>query len=190
MGIYILFFGILLVILYGTYLRYGKRIKEEEFDKKSVKLLFHPDIGRNAIYNALIQFIIHGDNISWSRFNNLLLSNSFIILAWVTLFCDHNKNLWILKILSILGFVVSLLWASLGSRGRYYVYRYNHLGKKLEKLKDDQCKCYLSGPLDLHEEIDKHFRLPERIATSRNLLICIPILFAFFFLILFYFSFA
>src|SRR4030042_3536112 len=90
---------------------------------------------RQSLYNAAIQLIIHAENTSWTRIINFLTADSILMLAWATIFAssDSADKAWVLIIMSLVGFLLSIAWAPFGSRGRRYHRRYVDIAKALEQ---------------------------------------------------------
>ena len=49
-------------------------------------------IGYEHIYDSYRELVIHSENISWGRFQNLLIINSILVVAWATLFHDKDAH--------------------------------------------------------------------------------------------------
>jgi hypothetical protein len=87
------------------------------------------------VYQTLVSHATAAENISWSRFNNFLLFNSILILAWVTLYTQPShpeQYALLLSVLSALGIVSGHFWAGLGLRGRNNVSKFLAIGKNIE----------------------------------------------------------
>lgn len=89
------------------------------------------------LYPSLIQLIIHAENITWSRFNNFLMFNTILVLAWSTVFASNltsfqQSRMVVLVAFCILGAVSGVFWAALGWRGRAFLYRYLDMAQDLE----------------------------------------------------------
>ncbi len=91
------------------------------------------------VYQALVTFVTAAESISWNRFNNFLLFNSILILAWVTLYTQRSQPeqyAVLLSVLSALGFVSGYFWSGLGLRGRNNVSKFLSIGKNIESELD------------------------------------------------------
>jgi hypothetical protein len=93
----------------------------------------------NEIYPSLIQMIIQAENITWNRFNNFLMFNTILVLAWSTIYAaDHNANQsfkWPLVTFCIFGGLSGIFWALLGIRGRKYLNKYLEVAREFENDK-------------------------------------------------------
>ena len=88
-------------------------------------------------YASLTQLVIHTESISWNRFSNFLLYNSFLILAWATIFVSSKSSTCegriILLLICLIGGLSGIAWADLGKRGRRYLRRYFETASSIEK---------------------------------------------------------
>ena len=87
------------------------------------------------VYQTLVIHVTAAESISWNRFNNFLLFNSILILAWVTLYTQRSQPeqyALLLSVLSALGIVSGHFWAGLGLRGRNNVSKFLSIGKNIE----------------------------------------------------------
>lgn len=88
-------------------------------------------------YSAIVQFLIHAEQISWNRFNNFLLGNSFLILAWAAIY-DFKGDAYsgiitfVLITICVIGGFTGILFAFLGYRGREFLKEYKEMGAKIE----------------------------------------------------------
>jgi len=93
-------------------------------------------IGKQDIYAAIIQLIIHADNISWNRFNNFLVGNSVLAVAWATIFGSSKPSFqanMILTVITLIGIYASKIWYGLGLNSRNYLDKYIKQGVRLEE---------------------------------------------------------
>ncbi|MBU0533344.1 MAG: hypothetical protein KJ887_00890 [Candidatus Omnitrophica bacterium] len=96
-----------------------------------------PNKTKNLIYQALPALINGAESISWNRFNNFLLFNSILILAWATIYANINEEIttnhsFLLGGICILGLAISFIWCALGFRGRSNVDLFLKIGKAIE----------------------------------------------------------
>lgn len=129
----------------------------------------HPDK-----YGAIVQLVIHAENISWNRFNNFLVAATVFVIAWATIYStatDSCPARFIQAFICLLGFLGSIAWAFLESRSRDYVDMYFELGEEIEKGKDYSEIKLFQRPTDIRV---KRFRY----SSSRLLLVAVPILFS------------
>ena len=97
-------------------------------------------IGYDHIYESYRELVIHSENISWSRFNNLLVINSILVVAWATLF-EHGTSIGakvVMTFISFLGIFTGVAWAYLGKRSRQYLDRYK---EKLQAIEEHHGKA-------------------------------------------------
>ncbi len=140
---------------------------------------------RQTLYNASIQLIIHAENTSWTRIINFLTADSILMLAWATIFAssDLANKAWVLIIMSLVGFLLSIVWAPFGSRGRRYFKRYVDIAKALEQnISENGQVC--DGPVNSGEKLK--FLSWEQLCRSQNLAVIVLLFFAaaFFFVFL------
>jgi hypothetical protein len=105
-------------------------------------------ISAKEVYSALVQLVIHAESITWNRFNNFLMGNSILVLAWATIFVsttDSCMTPFVLSAICILGVLSGPAWAALGTRGRKYLDKYVELAYSMET--DSTC---------WPDELDKH----------------------------------
>jgi len=104
------------------------------------------------LYAAITQHVANAEQVSWSRFNNFLMSNSIFILAWATLYTANPipaHTRLILSTVCIVGVLSSVVWAGLGYRGRKNVNLFLGLGRQVEL--DSKCtsaELFGLGPCD------------------------------------------
>ena len=129
-------------------------------------------ISAKEVYSALVQLVIHAESITWDRFNNFLMGNSILVLAWATIFVsttDSRMTTFVLSAICILGVLSGPAWAALGARGRKYHDNYVKLASNIEI--DPTC-----WPIELDKnrpsEKTKEIRdaSPSRWSSSRFLL--------------------
>ena len=92
-------------------------------DNKELYILLHPHIQ-------------HAENVSWNRFNNYLLFNSIMLLAWVSLYTKEPldpREVLVLATIPVLGIISGVFWAGLGYRGRKFLNTFIDLGTILEE---------------------------------------------------------
>jgi hypothetical protein len=105
-------------------------------------------ISAKEVYSALVQLVIHAESITWDRFNNFLMGNSILVLAWATIFVsttDSRMTTFVLSAICILGVLIGPAWAALGVRGSKYHEKYVDLASNMEK----NSTCW-------PDELDKH----------------------------------
>lgn len=132
-------------------------------------------------YGAIVQLVIHAENISWSRFNNFLVAATVFVIAWATIYSaelDFCAARFIQAFICLLGFFGGIAWAFLGWRSRDYVDMYFDLGRRVENGKDiSEIKLFQRPPCTL----PCNFKL----ISSRFLLTAVPIVFAVLYLAMF-----
>jgi hypothetical protein len=90
-------------------------------------------------YSSIVQLVIHAENISWNRFNNFLLTDSVLVIAWATIYSsgqNYCASRAIQYLICLLGVFFSISWAMLAWRSRDYVDMYFNLGRRLENGAD------------------------------------------------------
>ena len=114
----------------------------------------------SQIYQAFVQLVAHSESISWNRFNNFLIVNSVLVLAWATVFVSDRASSVPGKIVMIFicvfGVLTGISWAGLGRRGRWYVNEYKKRVERIE-AETDQAEWWENGiPADLRPfQVDK-----------------------------------
>ncbi len=131
-------------------------------------------------YGSIVQLVIHAENISWNRFNNFLLADSVLVIAWATIYSseqDSCASRVIQSLICLLGFLFGIAWASLAWRSRDYVDMYFNLGRRVENGKDiSEIKLFQRPPCSQ----PCNFKL----ISSRFLITAVPILFAVLYLVM------
>ena len=97
-------------------------------------------IGYEHIYDSYRELVIHSEYTSWGRFQNLLIINSILVVAWATLFHDKDAHSWVrlvMTAITIPGILTGVAWADLGKRGRQYLDLYK---AKLEAIEEHHDK--------------------------------------------------
>jgi len=130
-------------------------------------------IGFKEVYDIYFRLVIHSESISWQRFNYLLVINSILTHAWVTLFKGDSASLnmvtkLVMTGILLIGILTNLAWAGLGDRGRKYLDAYKDKAKRIEQDCDKQ-KWW--G--DSIETTDRPFQIhiQPAIGTSSNFLL-------------------
>ncbi len=100
-------------------------------------------IGYKEAYDIYFRLVVHSESISWQRFHYLLVINSILILAWVTLFKGDATPLnmvakLVMSGILFIGILTNLAWAGLGDRGRKYLDAYKEKAKRIEQDCDKQ----------------------------------------------------
>ena len=138
------------------------------------------------IYSNLVQLTIHSEEIAWNRFNNFLLGNSILILAWAALLssADQISKKPVLFALCILGLISSIFWSGLGYRSRKFLIKHIAMGAYIEA--DPAC-----WPSVLNQKYKPFSQIKSIRDTSpfgwcggRYILIFGPLLFAIFYIFL------
>lgn len=143
------------------------------------------EISKSKIYETFSNLVIHSENVRWNRFNNLLIINSVLILAWATIFsstkCIPSKEA-VLTIICFTGIVIGLLWAWLGKRSCRYLEAFHTEAEILERLE----KNYkMPMPFEVSGRLREIARNSiSKIATSTTIVIYIPIFFSIIFIFL------
>jgi hypothetical protein len=75
--------GLILLALFGTYLRWGKprHISKKKGEELHFSVRGVPP-SRKDLYSAAIQLTIHAENTTWTRTSSFLFANSILMLAW------------------------------------------------------------------------------------------------------------
>ena len=143
------------------------------------------------IYKVLISQLNFSEQIRWTRFNNFLVVNSILVIAWVTVFSILAGTLefksLILSLLCILGIILGVLWAFLGSRSSKYLDKYYEWIIDVEKDKNfiNEIKPFTVIDKDIRKTIAES---PLKITSSKWLVTWIPIAFSLLFIILLFIS--
>lgn len=136
-------------------------------------------IGYAQIYDSYRELVLHSENISWGRFQNLLLINSILVVAWAMLFHDKDAHRWVQFVMTAIttpGILTGIAWAGLGKRSRQYLDAYKAKLTAIE-VHYDKTQWWES---DI-EITDRPFQIdiaPCRFTSSRFLLFWTPLLFA------------
>lgn len=140
-----------------------------------------------SLYSNGIQLIIHSDNTGWYRFNNFLMVNSILIIAWIMIFTSTiSSKLLLLILLSIVGFIISIFWTAFCSRNWRYLNIYMKITKVYENKILSFGKKIIDGPLNAGHKL--RFICLEKISKTKFLTILITFLFLITFSILFLIS--
>ena len=139
-------------------------------------------IGYKHIYDSYRELVIHSEKISWGRFQNLLLINSILVVAWAILFHDfHDKDahIWarlVLTAITIPGILTGVAWADLGKRSRQYLDLYKAKLQAIEEHHDKEDWWEDGIPIT-----DRPFQITVatcRFSSSTFLLFWTPLLFS------------
>jgi len=151
-----------------------------------------PDKIKNGeIYAAMIQLIIHAENISWNRFNNFFVVTTILMAAWGALFASSLGQEFSTKIvqsvLGTVGVITSLIWYSVGSNSRLYLNKYLAQGERMEKRAAMKGDVPLILTCEIRDEIKNQrgwagqFR---KIGTSSFVQKAVPIAFVVLYLVM------
>jgi hypothetical protein len=137
-------------------------------------------IGHGNIYDSYRELVIHSENISWSRFNNLLVINSILVVAWATLFSQGTSisAQVVMTAISFLGIFTGIAWGDLGKRSRRYIDRYKEKLRAIEEHHDKAGWWENDIPIPI---TDRPFQIqvaPKCFSSSTFLLIWTPRFFA------------
>ncbi len=136
-------------------------------------------IGYGDIYGSYRDLVMQSENLSWSRFQNLLIINSILVVAWATLFDAKHAHLWakvVMTAISVLGILTGVTWADLGKRGRQYLDLYKVKLRAIEEHHDKKDWWEDGIPIT-----DRPFQIEVatcRFSSSTFLLFWTPLLFA------------
>ena len=136
-------------------------------------------IGHANIYDSYRELVIQSENLSWSRFQNLLTINSILVVAWATLFDAQPISAKVaMSAISILGIFTGVAWAYLGKRSRQYLDRYK---EKLRAIEEHHDKAEWWDRDALIPITDRPFQIhiaPNCFSSSKFLLFWTPLFFA------------
>ena len=136
-------------------------------------------IGYEHIYDSYRELVIHSEVISWGRFQNLLIINSILVVAWATLFHDNDAHSWgrlVMTAITIPGILTGIAWADLGKRSRQYLDLYKAKLKAIEEHHDKKDWWEDGIPIT-----DRPFQVEVatcRFSSSTFLLFWTPLLFS------------
>lgn len=147
-------------------------------------------IGYNDVYESYRELVIQSENVSWHRFENFLLINSILVLAWATIFVEMNCSLKeiitsakiVMTTISIFGAISGIAWSNLEQRSRSYLNQYRDKAKAIEEHYDKENWWEVGIPIT-----DRPFQIhltPKWYSSSTILLTRIPVIFSVIHLIL------
>ncbi len=141
----------------------------------------------NTIYQAIIQLVTSAESITWSRFNNFLIANSIIILAWSSIynFSPSDTKEYVLIILSALGIIGSIIWLNLNLRGRKFLEEYILIGSEIENKYGEKLD---NNFLILNKTKSLAKNLPFKVSSSKYILSFWAICFLIVYILLFFIS--
>ncbi|MFX0201314.1 MAG: hypothetical protein ACFFCW_34790 [Candidatus Hodarchaeota archaeon] len=94
------------------------------------------DVEDSKIYEMLSTLMMYSEQVRWTRFNNLLVVNSILIVAWAAIFAGTSPFSYKALLLSLLclpGVIFGILWSFLGRRSSKYLDDFHKMAEKLEK---------------------------------------------------------
>lgn len=142
---------------------------------------------KNLDYQALVTLINNAETISWNRFNSFLVFNSILILGWVAIYNNIEKQPIVFNLslllgsICILGLIISFFWSTLGFRGRSNVNLFLRIGEIAEKKYESKIKV-ITAAKNLSEE------QPFSWSGSFYVLTITPLLIAFLYTLFLWFS--
>lgn len=91
-------------------------------------------MGVRELYETALHLTMHAEKVRGDRFNLYLLVNSFLIVAWSTIFVATPSLARTLAMLILLtmGFFGGLVWAALARRTRRYLENYYAQCREIE----------------------------------------------------------
>jgi hypothetical protein len=93
-------------------------------------------VTRPEVYAVLTNRVVHAEQVRWTRLYNLVVVNTFLVLAWCAVFtsgCRGILRIGVLLLLSLPGLVFSLLWIPLGRRSSDYLNDFHKLAESIER---------------------------------------------------------
>lgn len=136
-------------------------------------------IGYEHIYDSYRELVIQSENISWGRFQNLLIINSILVVAWATRVGEKDAHSWVrlvMTAITIPGILTGFAWADLGKRSRQYLDLYKAKLKAIEEHHDKKDWWEDGIPIT-----DRPFQVEVitcRFSSSTFLLFWTPLLFS------------
>lgn len=192
LGIALVFLSILFLIL----------IYNSTKESRQQKTVSNPD---SQDYDHLIQLAIHADNLNWNRLYYFLVFNSIMFVGWIMFYSSSNPNMenlclkpYILFGLSLLGFMVSVLWGLFAIvRGMAFQDFYQEWARLIELNKNKEFdhiytiqKFFAKGATihffdkSSHEIIHRKIPFSSQTLGARELMIAMPYLFSIAYLLL------
>lgn len=83
-------------------------------------------------YAAAVSLFIFASEVTWARFNALLLANSILIVVIVTALTSDRDLGWVAAALSGVGIVLSVVWYGINQRSHAYQKFYARHAEELE----------------------------------------------------------
>jgi hypothetical protein len=141
---------------------------------------FTMQIGHETIYDSFRELVIHSENVSWNRFQNLLIINSVLVVAWATLFGSPSAALFSAKIamsaISLFGMFIGVAWAFLGKRSRQYL---DHYKDKLSAIENHHDKAsWWDKDIPITDRPFQFQVAPNFFSSSKCLLFWTPLAFS------------
>jgi hypothetical protein len=95
-------------------------------------------IDARDLYESLLQLIMHAEKTASDRLNMYLLANSFLVVAWATIFHESTSGGGaVVEItITVLGLVGGIVWSDVGRRTR--IYMEHHFAQALEIEKTEK----------------------------------------------------
>src|SRR5260221_12907261 len=101
----------------------------------------HERLGIRELYSAQMDLLNAAEAITWVRFNNYLVANSVLVVAWATIYGPADVTghplsgpvCAVLLAISALGVLGSLVWWDLGRRGREILDSFRGQIQQIEK---------------------------------------------------------
>jgi len=146
-------------------------------------------VKRDTLYSSAVQLVIASENVTWARIYDFLTANSILMLAWATVYVGTDSPVpcprkFVLVVMSLVGFFLSVLLAPFSSRNRRIQQNYVHKAMALElDLKDVNKDNYADekwkrayGAMNWGEMAK--FPAVEHYIRSRKLVVILPMFFA------------
>lgn len=136
-----------------------------------------------SLYEAAVQHWSHAEQIRWTLLYNYLMASTILLLAWATVFASALPGAiswpkrFALVTLPIGGLVLSVLWIALGLRASSFVEMYTRVGRALEPKSDSESKSEADGPFVSASNHREVLSGVASWATSRRVLVLVPLLF-------------
>lgn len=129
-GILILILGFIVII--GSLIK-SKKPKENTNTEESITNKPSEDNARIGYQVAVDLWAYEGASV-WSRFNSMVLANSIFFAGIILLVLDNGSYDYLIKLLTIAGILLCILWFLLNERGFSY---HNYYALSARELEND-----------------------------------------------------
>jgi hypothetical protein len=130
-------------------------------------------VPESEVYRTLGSFVMHSEQIRWTRLNTFIVMSSIFAAVWAAVFTTTGYfcgKCWLLALFCFPGIVMGIIWPFLGWRGSTYLDDFHGLACGMEQN-------FPQGvPRPFHASEERRQRC-MKLTSSKFLVTAIPVMF-------------